>query len=237
MCFKVPAWIYLILNTVVSSLISGAIDAGLTAAMYHPDIYKEVGVFVWPNTLAGNILLTALIQGTLTWFICHTLIRNGQRAKVLGIGRFPRPDCCDTTIPMIFCQSEDLLRCPPKGGCNWPSMGRLLLSLIKSLARGLLFGFTMVWIVGWPVTLILYGIEDTSIDTYEYWWLIVFMFVYGFCYGVIIAIPITIIALMSPKEEDEDEDDGVDEDDAEIGDSGSKKHLEKVPSSESLESD
>jgi len=229
MCFKVPAWLYLILNTFVSSLISGAIDAGLTAAIYHPDIYKDVRVFEWSNTLAGNILLTTIIQGTLTWFLCHTLIRNGQRAKVLGIGHFPRPACCDSTIPMIFFQSEDLLRCPPKKGCNWPGIGGLFLSILKSFCRGLLFGFTMVWLIGWPVTLIMYGIGTTSIDgSYDYWWLIVFMGVYGFCYGVVIAIPITVIALMSPKEDDEDE---MAENDEEAPVTASVEK-ERVPSSE-----
>jgi len=205
MCFKLPAWLYLILNTLISALIAGAIDGGIAAAMYHPDIYKEVKVFAWPNTLAGNILLTTLIQSTLTWFICHSLIRNGQRAKVLGIGRFPRPAFMDTPLPLIFLQSEDILRCPPKGGCNGPSVVCLLLSIVKSFGRGLLFGFAMVWIIGWPVTLIMFGIEDTSIDQYHYWWLIVFMAVFGFSLGVIIAVPITVIALMSAPEEQEEE--------------------------------
>jgi len=233
MCFKVPAWIYLILNTIVSSLISGSIDAGLTAAMYHPDIYKSVFVFVWPNTLAGNILITTLVQDALTWFLCHTLIRNGQRAKVLGIGHFPRPDCCDSKFCFFF-QSEDILRCPPRKGCNCPGVGDLFLSMFKSAGRGLLFGFTMVWLIGWPVTLILYGIETTSIDQYEYWWLILFMGVYGFCYGVIIAIPITIIALMSPKEDDNDDTEDDDEEEAAMARTVEKQPL---PSSESDSTD
>jgi len=83
MCFKVPAWIYLILNTFVSALISGSIDGGLAAAMYHPDIYQDVKVFEWPNTLAGNILLTAWIQSALTWLICQTLIRKYVFLQVL----------------------------------------------------------------------------------------------------------------------------------------------------------
>jgi len=88
----------------------------------------------------------------------------------------------------------------------------------------------MVWLIGWPVVLIMYGIETTSIDEYEYWWLIVFMGVYGFCYGVVIAIPITVIALMSPKEEDDDDDDTAIDDETPARTKSIDK--ERVPSSE-----
>ena len=103
----------------------------------------------------------------------------------------------------------------------------LSLSLSRPIGRGVLFGFAMVWLIGWPVTLIMFGIEDTSISQYDYWQLIVFMFVYGFSLGVIIAVPITVIALMSPPDDDEDEE--VDEDE----EASLSQKKSPLPSSES----
>jgi len=200
MCFKVPAAIYLVLNTIVSSLLSGGISAGITAAMYHPDIYKEVKLFVWPNTLAGNILVTTIAQSGISWFLIGALIRNGQRAKVLGIGRFHRPKCLDAGRLSWFLQTEDLLKCNcPCNCCKW------MYRVLKAIVRAVLFGFIMVWLVGWPAVLILLGVEVTSIDEYEYWWLILLIGVYAIVLQVIITPFISYLALASPLEEGEDE--------------------------------
>ena len=65
----------------------------------------------------------------------------------------------------------------------------------------------MVWLVGWPVVFIMLAIEETHIDQYEYWWLILLIGVYGIVLQVIITPFISYIALASPQE---DEDTGLD---------------------------
>jgi len=195
MCFKIPAPIYIVLNTLLSSIISGIIEAGIAVGLYQ-NTYRKVRIFAWPDTLAGNILITTLLQCAVTWFLCHSLIRQGQRANILGIGRFHRPSCLDSTFSRVFFQSEDILQCPPKKGIL-----HLLLSFIKSWARGLIFGFLMVFVIGWPTTLIIFGIEESHITHYRLWWLVIIMGIYGFCLSLVTTPIITYLALASPEDD------------------------------------
>jgi len=59
----------------------------------------------------------------------------------------------------------------------------------------------MVWLVGWPSVFIMLAVEETSIDQYQYWWLILIMGLYGVVLQVIITPFISYLALASPQEE------------------------------------
>ena len=78
----------------------------------------------------------------------------------------------------------------------------LIWQAVKAIARGVLFGFIMVWIVGWPAVFVMLAVEQTSIDEYEYWWLILIIGVYGIVLQLIITPFISYLALASPPDDE-----------------------------------
>ncbi|EER10086.1 hypothetical protein Pmar_PMAR007085 [Perkinsus marinus ATCC 50983] len=73
---RIPLWFYFLSTCVVSLVIATAINVGVAYAMYPPDIAAETGVWAWPSTICGDLVITAAASFLITWLLAPTIGLN-----------------------------------------------------------------------------------------------------------------------------------------------------------------
>ncbi|KAF4655630.1 hypothetical protein FOZ61_007474 [Perkinsus olseni] len=90
---SMPLWFYLSMVSVMSVVIAAGINVWVAHAIYPPDIAVQAGVWAWPHTICGDLVITAAASFFGTWMMAPTmslnLILTGFPAEVKP-SSFPR---------------------------------------------------------------------------------------------------------------------------------------------------
>lgn len=81
----VPAWFYVTSTMIISALISSGINCLVAWLMYSNDVAK-ISMWAFPDTIAGDLAITAILLWLITWFIGSGLaIRDTTLRYPIGI--------------------------------------------------------------------------------------------------------------------------------------------------------
>jgi len=197
-------WKHVVYLVVVMGIGSGLLDviinAGLTALLYygaHP-----LPLWGWPDTFGGDILVTGVITGILTWLIAGNLSMRDMRIGVPILGKLtPLHVYSDRfrrqTLYNRFLKLEDLIRLPGKG--NWKAHLKKFPPLVL---RGIPFTIFVFVFLALPALGVAYGIQSAHGHSWRWTWekVVVFKGIYGGIMGLI-ATPIIAILAMCCYEE------------------------------------
>jgi len=92
---SVTAEQYLYTNIAVSFCVSGGVNAGLCYVLYPSDSLgeKPLGVFNWPATIAGDLVVTSVVMGIMTWIL------SGGLTLADSFNKYPIHITSDIEIP------------------------------------------------------------------------------------------------------------------------------------------
>jgi len=188
--------VYLIVMMMIgAALLDAIINGGLAAIMYHGQ--HQIKVWDWPNTLGGDIIITTLLTGILTWIIASNLVMRDLRVGVPLLGKMGSlgiysPEFRRGRFYNWFLRTEDLIRLPGKG--NWK---KHFLKFLGLILRGI--PFTIIWfIVFAPATLgVMMALEYGA--HIRLWWVsaVVFKAIWGAGMGFFITPVVGLMAMAS----------------------------------------
>jgi hypothetical protein len=142
---------YLVIMMMIgAALLDAAINGGIAALLYHDQ--GDIQMWAWPTTLGGDIIITTLLTGILTWFIASNLVLRDMRVGVLLLGKLRplnlySPEFRRGRFYNWFLRLEDGIRLPGKG--NWKQH---FLNLFLVILRGIPFT-ALCFIIFGPATL------------------------------------------------------------------------------------
>lgn len=204
----------IIMMTIGAALLDAIINGGLAALMYHDQ--GNIRVWEWPNTLGGDIIITTLLTGLLTWIIASNLVMRDLRVGVPLLGKMGSlniysPEFRRGKFYNYFLRMEDLIRLPGKGNVKKHFVKFILLVL-----RGI--PFTLIWfIIFAPATLaVMMALEYGA--NINLWWpsAVVFKAIWGGGMGFFITPVVGVLAMASyedpAKDGDSSSSSGTDQD-------------------------
>eukprot|EP00035_Acanthoeca_spectabilis_P004890 m.107855 g.107855 ORF g.107855 m.107855 type:complete len:256 (-) comp12777_c0_seq3:199-966(-) len=185
-CVEIPGDTYALVNMVASALISGGICVGAAIGMYTDTNVErdEPGVWAWPNTIAGDLVVTSIVMGVITWVVTGGLTLNDDfRAAPVKIVSYPSgPAPRWVTMwpliqPLFFNDpSRDYLN--PLGKCA---------GLLQNLKVGLMLGLLMAAAVAIPLSLLLLAKTDR--------WTVDDLVILKGLYGAAVEVPIAYVTV------------------------------------------
>jgi len=201
--------LYLVVMMMVgAALLDAIINGGIAALMYHG--HGTIRMWSWPNTLGGDIMVTTLLTGILTWIIASNLVMRDLRVGVPLLGKMGSLDIYSPKFRQgwfynYFLRMEDIIRLPGKG--NWI---KHFLNFLGLVIRGI--PFTIIcFIIFAPATLAVMMALEYGADIHL-WWVsaTVFKAIWGGGLGFFITPVVGLLAMASyeenePKEINSDE--------------------------------
>jgi hypothetical protein len=185
----------IVMMTIGAALLDAIINGGLAALMYHDQ--GNIRVWEWPNTLGGDIMVTTLLTGILTWIIASNLVMRDLRVGVPLLGKMGSlnlysPEFRQGKFYNYFLRMEDLIRLPGKG--NWK---KHFVKFILLVLRGI--PFTLIWFVVFaPATLaVMMALEYGA--GINLWWpsAVVFKAIWGGGMGLFVTPAVGVLAMAS----------------------------------------
>eukprot|EP01114_Cavostelium_apophysatum_P022960 TRINITY_DN8492_c0_g1_i1.p1 TRINITY_DN8492_c0_g1~~TRINITY_DN8492_c0_g1_i1.p1 ORF type:complete len:251 (+),score=21.96 TRINITY_DN8492_c0_g1_i1:131-883(+) len=175
------------MHSIGAGILDGAINFGIACAMYKGA--SHVSLWYFPNTLAGDIGVTIIIQSVLTYILDGMLSSKDARNGVIPPLEPKRWMLNSRGIVRWFvATSMDLLEPKLTGKVRAKRFGRMLAcSLIYTV---------LVFLVFWPIGIaILAGIGGSGGLRWDGWpWPEIFKGLFGFGMGVIQTPFITVLA-------------------------------------------
>jgi hypothetical protein len=185
----------IVMMTIGAALLDAIINGGLAALMYHDQ--GNIRVWEWPNTLGGDIIITTLLTGILTWLIASNLVMRDLRVGVPLLGKMGSlnlysPEFRRGKFYNYFLRMEDLIRLPGKG--NWK---KHFVKFVLLVLRGI--PFTLIWFVIFaPATLAVMMALEYGADI-NLWWpsAVVFKAIWGGGMGLFVTPAVGVLAMAS----------------------------------------
>jgi hypothetical protein len=185
----------IVMMTIGAALLDAIINGGLAALMYHDQ--GNIRVWEWPNTLGGDIIITTLLTGILTWIIASNLVMRDLRVGVPLLGKMGSlnlysPEFRRGKFYNYFLHMEDLIRLPGKG--NWK---KHFVKFVLLVLRGI--PFTLIWFVVFaPATLAVMMALEYGADI-NLWWpsAVVFKAIWGGGMGLFVTPAVGVLAMAS----------------------------------------
>eukprot|EP01116_Phalansterium_solitarium_P006718 TRINITY_DN19066_c0_g1_i1.p1 TRINITY_DN19066_c0_g1~~TRINITY_DN19066_c0_g1_i1.p1 ORF type:complete len:261 (+),score=29.25 TRINITY_DN19066_c0_g1_i1:61-843(+) len=174
-------WIYLIVNQALgSAVLDGGINAFLAWLTYKDA--SDTGLWVWPSTLAGDIILTALLEPFLTWVIGGALASADIRKRKW----FCNSELPNTPYPRFLKGLRWILTPEAFNFSKGDRWWTFFFKLFFCIRGGLLFSVPYIFIVGGGVS----GIT-TAIVGADYRFTMAQCIVYKAVYGAVFALFVT----------------------------------------------
>ncbi|KAG0199587.1 hypothetical protein BGX33_011553 [Mortierella sp. NVP41] len=140
--------VYLIfMHTIGAMILDAGINFGLATAMYKNSKHH---VFIWPlpNSLAGDLAVTIIIQQALTWILDRLAVRGDLKKGLVAPLRMPK-DASRVVRWFVGLEHTDLT-------AKWAGFG----FHFRRIAAYVVFTF----LVYWPITIgILYGLKHGGV--------------------------------------------------------------------------
>eukprot|EP00040_Diaphanoeca_grandis_P039998 m.260891 g.260891 ORF g.260891 m.260891 type:complete len:299 (-) comp40836_c0_seq1:681-1577(-) len=177
---------YLTLNSIVPMFIAGGLCIGVAFALYPTSKLNEspAGVFLWPSTIAGDLIVTSIMMGVMTWVISSGLaLSDDFKQAPLHITSYPElawlPAWCIEKWPQIqpIFYSDPAIEDPPSK-CS---------AILHELKSGLLLGVIVAGVVGLPLSLLLLVKQNV--------WTLHELVVLKALYGGLVEIPVAFISV------------------------------------------